>query len=156
MLFVYIQNLLIRTQKMLSLPISCLSLVCAYPTLHLCSHTLIPPYLQQVDDLGWNDVSFHGGSDFETPNIDALAADSLQLSNYYTQHYCSPSRSALMSGRYPIHDGLQHEVIHEDSAYGLSLDVTTLPQQLKRAGYRTHMLGYGVSTSFYVQHPYTR
>ena len=38
-----------------------------------------------VDDLGWNDVSFHGGCDFKTPNIDSLAENALQLTNYYVQ-----------------------------------------------------------------------
>lgn len=95
-----------------------------------------------VDDLGWNDVSFHQGSDFETPILDSLASNALHLTNYYTQHYCTPSRSALMSGRYPIHDGLQLEVIHEDADYGLDLSITTLPQYLQTVGYKTHMLGY--------------
>ena len=133
---------------MLSLPISCLSLVCAYPTLHLCSHTLIPPYLQQVDDLGWNDVSYHGGSDFDTPHIDELATDALQLTNYYVQHYCTPTRSALMSGRYPMRDGLQQYVIRLMAQYGMPLDITTLPRELKGAGYSTHLLGYGFQSIF--------
>ncbi len=55
---------------------------------------------------GWNDVSYHNGSDFTTPNIDALGKEGLLLENYYIQFLCSPTRSALMSGRYPIHIGL--------------------------------------------------
>ena len=94
-----------------------------------------------VDDWGWNDFSFHGGCDYPTPNLDALAEDALRLSNYYVQHNCTPTRSALMSGRYPIHDGMQDQVIPDDSPYGLNLNLSLLPQELKRAGYSTHMLG---------------
>merc|ERR1719229_1011004 len=80
-----------------------------------------------IDDLGWNDVSYHGGSDFDTPNLDALANDALQLTNYYVQHFCTPTRSSLMSGRYPMRDGLQQYVVRLMAPYGMSLDVTTLP-----------------------------
>eukprot|EP01084_Bolivina_argentea_P120099 212891_1 len=94
-----------------------------------------------VDDLGWNDISFHNASDFTTPNIDNMAHQSLILNHYYIQHICSPTRSALMSGLYPIHTGLQHGVIRPTSPYGLPLDITILPQDLKRAGYQTHAIG---------------
>ena len=95
-----------------------------------------------VDDLGWNDVSYHGGCDFKTPNIDSLAEEALQLTNYYVQHYCTPTRSALMSGRYPMRDGLQQYVIRSMAAYGMPLDVQTLPEHLRTAGYSTHLLGF--------------
>eukprot|EP01084_Bolivina_argentea_P003676 6916_1 len=94
-----------------------------------------------IDDLGWNDIGWHNGSDFPTPNIDKLATNGLELNNYYIQHICSPTRSSLMSGRYPIHTGLQHAIISGASPYGLPLDLTIIPQDLKRVGYETHMLG---------------
>lgn len=100
------------------------------------------PHILLTDDLGWNDLSFHGGCDYETPNLDSLAEDALHLNNYYVQHYCTPTRSALMSGRYPIHDGLQDMVIQSYSPYGLNLTINTLADEMKRAGYNTHMLGY--------------
>ena len=58
-----------------------------------------------VDDFGWSDVGFHG-SKINTPNMDKLASEGVILDNYYVQPICSPTRSALLSGRYPIHTGV--------------------------------------------------
>ena len=65
-----------------------------------------PPHILFVvaDDLGWSDVGFHG-SKIQTPNIDKLASDGVVLDNYYVLPICTPTRSALMTGRYPIHTG---------------------------------------------------
>ena len=53
-----------------------------------------------ADDLGWNDVGYHG-SDIQTPSIDKLAKEGIELNRFYVNHSCSPSRVALMTGRYP-------------------------------------------------------
>ena len=54
---------------------------------------------------GWDDVSFHGSDQIPTPNIDDLANSGVILNNYYVLPVCSPTRSAIMTGRYPIHTG---------------------------------------------------
>ncbi|KAL9987467.1 hypothetical protein ACROYT_G001780 [Oculina patagonica] len=63
-----------------------------------------PPHilLLVADDLGWSDVGFQG-SKIQTPNIDKLASEGVVLDNYYVQPVCSPTRSALLTGLYPIH-----------------------------------------------------
>ncbi|XP_041354167.1 arylsulfatase B-like [Gigantopelta aegis] len=93
-----------------------------------------------ADDLGWDDVGFHG-SDIRTPNIDKLAHSGIILNQYYVSPICSPTRSAIMTGRHPIHTGLQHEVIGGATPYGLPLNETTMAQHLKTLGYATHIVG---------------
>ncbi|HMM91950.1 arylsulfatase B [Bradyrhizobium sp.] len=93
-----------------------------------------------ADDLGWKDVGFHG-SDIKTPNIDRLAQNGAQLEQFYVQPMCTPTRAALMTGRYPCRYGLQTLVIPTPSKYGLPTDERLLPQALKDAGYRTAMVG---------------
>ena len=60
---------------------------------------------------GWNDVSFHGSSEIPTPNIDKLAKSGIILDNYYVLPICSPTRSAIMTGRYPIHTGASNGIL---------------------------------------------
>ncbi len=91
------------------------------------------------DDQGWKDVGFHG-SDIKTPNIDALAAGGARLEQFYAQPMCSPTRAALMTGRYPFRYGLQI-AIPSAHTYGLATDERLLPQDLKAAGYETDLIG---------------
>ncbi|XP_078346464.1 arylsulfatase B-like [Oculina patagonica] len=94
-----------------------------------------------ADDLGWDDVSFHGSNQIPTPNIDKLANDGVILNNYYVSPICTPTRSAIMTGRHPIHTGMQNGVILAAQPYGLGLNETLMPQYLKELGYATHGVG---------------
>jgi arylsulfatase A-like enzyme len=93
-----------------------------------------------ADDLGWKDVGFHG-SDIRTPNLDKLATNGLRLEQFYAQPMCTPTRAALMTGRYPFRYGLQTAVIPSAATYGLATDEWLLPQALKEAGYYTAIVG---------------
>ena len=87
-----------------------------------------PPNIVYIiaDDLGWKDVGFHG-SDIKTPNIDQLAAAGARLEQFYAQPMCTPTRAALMTGRYPFRYGLQTLVIPSGHTYGLPTDEWLLP-----------------------------
>eukprot|EP01048_Picozoa_sp_COSAG05_P018952 COSAG05_NODE_2869_length_2555_cov_1.455212_1_plen_123_part_00 len=76
-----------------------------------------------------------------SPNLDALAHDGIILRNYYVQPICSPTRSALMTGRYTIRLGTQSSVIYWDTPWGVPINETFLAQNLKSAGYHTALFG---------------
>ena len=97
--------------------------------------------LMAIDDLGWTDVGYHG-SNFPTPRIDALAASGVKLEKYYVQQVCSPTRSALMTARYPFRTGLQHATtLMPGSVAKIPTDTATIAEVLKSVGYSTHMIG---------------
>jgi arylsulfatase A-like enzyme len=93
-----------------------------------------------ADDLGWKDVGYHG-SDIRTPTLDQLAATGARLEQFYAQPFCTPTRAALMTGRYPFRYGLQTTVIPSSHTYGLPTDEFLLPQALKDVGYYTAIVG---------------
>ncbi|XP_075213981.1 arylsulfatase B-like [Lycorma delicatula] len=94
-----------------------------------------------ADELGWNDVSFHGSDQIPTPNIDALAYNGVILNNHYVQPSGTSTRAALMTGKYPIHTGMQGFPINPLEKRGLPLTETTMAQQLKKLGYSTNIIG---------------
>jgi arylsulfatase A-like enzyme len=93
-----------------------------------------------ADDLGWGDVGWHGG-EIKTPHLDKLADAGAKLEAFYVQPVCSPTRAALMTGRYPMRHGLQVGVVRPWAQYGLPLEERTLAQALKEAGYATAICG---------------
>jgi len=93
-----------------------------------------------ADDLGWADVGFHGG-EIQTPNLNRLAIESLEINRFYSCPVCSPTRSSLMTGRSPMRTGISYTVIRPWSNYGLPLEERTMPQAFQEAGYETAMAG---------------
>ena len=98
-----------------------------------------------VDDMGYADVGAQGCRDIPTPNIDSLASNGLRCtSGYVSAPVCSPSRAALMTGRYQQRFGHEFNPRYPKrlaDGYGLSLNETTIARYLKDAGYATGMFG---------------
>lgn len=94
-----------------------------------------------VDDMGYADCGFNGGKEIQTPAIDALAKTGTVLESFYVQPLCSPTRAALLTGRYPMRYGLQMGVVRPWAKYGLPLEERLLPVALKEAGYKTCITG---------------
>jgi arylsulfatase A-like enzyme len=92
-----------------------------------------------ADDLGWKDVGYHG-SEIETPHIDRIAREGVELDRFYAQPTCSPTRSALMTGKSPMRLGIIRP-ISKNQRGGLPLEETILPQYLARFGYQPLMVG---------------
>ena len=90
-----------------------------------------------ADDLGWNDVGYHD-SVIKTPNIDSLTRQGVELNRFYVYPFCSPTRTALLTGRSPLSLGITRP-IGGDAV--LPLDEHLLPQTLKSSGYQTLMSG---------------
>jgi arylsulfatase A-like enzyme len=89
-----------------------------------------------ADDLGWGDVGFNGRTQWQTPNIDRLAAQGTVFRRWYTAGVtCAPSRASLMTGRYPIHCGVSAN--NQD----LPASEVTIAEALKQRGYVTGMFG---------------
>lgn len=93
-----------------------------------------------ADDMGYGDLGCYG-SRIETPNLDQMAADGMQFRQFCAASpVCSPSRAALLTGRYGVRTGVPH-VLGPEQRVGLSLAETTLAQTLRSAGYRTMCVG---------------
>ncbi len=97
-----------------------------------------------ADDLGYGDLSCYGATDLKTPHVDALAARGLRFTNFYANcTVCSPTRAAIMTGRYPELVGVPGVIrTHAENSWGwLATDAELLPAILKLAGYRTAAIG---------------
>lgn len=93
-----------------------------------------------VDDLGYFDISLHGSSFYETPNIDALAKEGVDFINAYVAHpRCVPSRFALQTGKYPAREGIPGGLGKDEC--NLSENEITIGQAFKNNGYKTFFAG---------------
>lgn len=88
-----------------------------------------------ADDLGWNDISLHGGQT-PTPNIDKLAAQGVQLDNLVVNSVCSPTRAAFLTGMHSPRNGFGAEV-----GDCLNAEFRTIAQAFRGSGYRTGLFG---------------
>lgn len=98
-----------------------------------------------ADDLGWGDLGCYGNTDFATPALDQLASEGVRLTHAYANScVCSPTRTALITGRYQyrLRAGLE-EPIKDVPGLGLGLPPShpTLPSMLRQAGYATALIG---------------
>lgn len=89
-----------------------------------------------ADDLGWNDVGFHGGN-APTPNLDRLAKEGVEVTQHYVCPVCSPTRSAFLSGRYAT----RFNVTSPQNERAYRWDQVTLARALKSVGYETALTG---------------
>ncbi len=93
-----------------------------------------------ADDLGWHDVGYHG-SEIRTPNIDQLAASSLELNRFYSCPVCSPARASILTGRSPMRYGMIYSVMRPWDTWGIPQEERVMPEAFRDAGYQTWMAG---------------
>jgi len=93
-----------------------------------------------ADDLGWRDVGFHGAP-IETPHIDRLAGEGVELERFYVQPVCTPTRAALLTGRAPVRGGLGYGVVRPWDYFGLPRSERLLSEVFASAGYQTALVG---------------
>ena len=94
-----------------------------------------------ADDLGYGDLSCYGAKDINTPNIDQIAKQGIKFTEFYSaSSVCSPSRAALLTGRYPQRMGI-NTVFFPESFTGIPDTEITIPEILKEKGFATGIVG---------------
>jgi arylsulfatase A len=96
-----------------------------------------------TDDVGYADIGCYGARDIRTPNIDRLAGQGVKLTDFYAAPQCTPTRAALISGRYPQRVKLERALgsTGDSLKQGLPTTGRTLPRLLKNNGYATALIG---------------
>ena len=121
-----------------------------------------------IDDLGWSDLGCYGSEYYQTPNIDRLAREGMRFTDGYSAcNVCSPTRAAIMTGKYPARllltqwlpsgrwDRKKHKMIEGRYVSNLPLEEITIAETLRDAGYRTAFMGkwhLGTETYYYPEH----
>jgi len=104
-----------------------------------------PPNLVVIyaDDLGWGDLSCYGNTEYETPNLDRMAAEGARFTSFYVSTpSCAPSRVALLTGRYPFRTGVPSNPAPDAGRdHGILESETTLAEALKTKDYTTKIVG---------------
>lgn len=94
--------------------------------------------LVMTDDQGMGDLSCMGNQLLKTPNIDQFYKQATRFTDFHVSPTCAPTRSAIMSGRSPFKVGVTHTILQRER---MALDIFTMPQALKSAGYATGLFG---------------
>ena len=94
--------------------------------------------LVMTDDQGYGPIGRHGHPWIHTPHLDRLHDGSMRFTRFLVSPTCAPTRSALMTGRHPMRNGVTHTILERER---MTLDATTLPQVLKKAGYTSGIFG---------------
>jgi arylsulfatase len=94
-----------------------------------------------TDDQGYQDLGCYGSPDIKTPHIDQMAAEGMRFTSFYAQTVCGPSRTALLTGCYPMRTARHRADDGTIPHPALALDEVTIPEILKPLGYQTAMIG---------------
>lgn len=94
--------------------------------------------LVMTDDQGYGDLGCHGNPVLKTPAIDRFYAEAVRFTEFHVSPTCSPTRSALLTGRHEFRNGVTHTIFERER---LTLTATTIAQVLQRAGYQTGIFG---------------
>lgn len=129
---------------------SVLLIVAMIPSLLSCSETPSSQPIQpniiliMADDLGYGGLSSYGNPGYKTPNIDQLAQEGLKFTNFYANApVCTPTRAALLTGRYQQRSGLEGVIYVSGKTRqtGMAQEEITIAELLKKAGYKTGVMG---------------
>ncbi len=94
--------------------------------------------LIMTDDQGYGDLACLGNQEIKTPNMDKLHGESVRLTDYHVDPTCSPTRSALMTGRYSSRTGVWHTIMGRSLMH---TDEITVAEVFSEAGYKTAIFG---------------
>src|SRR5688572_28379290 len=132
-------------QRRFSLVVSVMTIMLIADSLPLRAAEVRPNILLlYADNLGYGDLGCYGNAEIKTPRLDRLASEGVRCTSFYVvAPSCTPSRGAILTGRYPARNGLTHQLVVDENWTGIGLPhrERILPQYLKEAGYATGCFG---------------